>query len=281
MPAGAWLARSCGNPHLIPRSSRTASPNLGFAPLSPSPPRRALPPSLPRAAFLPLVSILFRFVFLLLPFPPQGLESVMGTGVVAGFPVIGLKATLLDGGYHDVDSSVLAFEIAGRAAARKGLRAAQARLMEPVMKVRRARCALRPFAPCSAAGTRSARYIAARRSRPPRALRAVAAMVSHQLRSPPLRPQPPNPPPPTHIQVEVTTPEESMGDVIGDINSRRGMISELLDKRGNVKLVRARVPLSEMFQYARIAPAARRALAPSLCARANPLRTHIPIPILI
>jgi len=107
----------------------------------------------------------------------------MGTGVVAGFPVIGLKATLLDGGYHDVDSSVLAFEIAGRAAARKGLRAAQARLMEPVMKV------------------------------------------------------------------EVTTPEESMGDVIGDINSRRGMVQELLDKKGSIKLVRARVPLSEMFQY--------------------------------
>jgi hypothetical protein len=106
----------------------------------------------------------------------------MGTGVVAGFPVIGLKATLLDGGYHDVDSSVLAFEIAGRAAARKGLRAAQARLMEPVMKV------------------------------------------------------------------EVTTPEESMGDVIGDINSRRGMVQELVDKKGNVKLVRAKVPLSEMFQ---------------------------------
>jgi elongation factor G len=107
----------------------------------------------------------------------------MGTGVVAGFPVIGLKATLIDGSYHDVDSSVLAFEIAGRAAARKGLRAAQARLMEPVMKV------------------------------------------------------------------EVTTPEESMGDVIGDINSRRGVVNELIDKRGGIKIVKCRVPLSEMFQY--------------------------------
>lgn len=111
----------------------------------------------------------------------------MGTGVVAGFPVIGLKATLLDGGYHDVDSSVLAFEIAGRAAARKGLRAAQARLMEPVMKVRRARCALRPFAPCSAAATQSARYFAARRSRPPRAPRAVQAWLT-RLPSPSPRP---------------------------------------------------------------------------------------------
>jgi len=113
----------------------------------------------------------------------KGLESVMGTGVVAGFPVIGLKATLIDGAYHDVDSSVMAFEIAGRAAARKGLRAANARLMEPVMRV------------------------------------------------------------------EVIVPEDYMGDVIGDINSRRGMINELLDKRGNIKLVKAKVPLSEMFQY--------------------------------
>jgi len=118
-----------------------------------------------------------------IPGVAKGLESVMGTGVVAGFPVIGLKATLIDGAYHDVDSSVMAFEIAGRAAARKGLRAANARLMEPVMRV------------------------------------------------------------------EVIVPEDYMGDVIGDINSRRGMINELLDKRGNIKLVKAKVPLSEMFQY--------------------------------
>lgn len=107
----------------------------------------------------------------------------MGSGVVAGFPVIGIKATLLDGAFHDVDSSVMAFEIAGRAAARKGLRAANAKLMEPIMKV------------------------------------------------------------------EVTTPEESMGDVIGDVNSRRGVVQELLDKKGGIKIVKARVPLSEMFQY--------------------------------
>merc|ERR1712220_38688 len=91
---------------------------------------------------------------------------------------IGLKATLIDGAYHDVDSSVMAFEIAGRADARKGLREAGAKLMEPVMKV------------------------------------------------------------------DVTTPEEFMGD----INSRRGMVAELAE-RGNMKVVRAKVPLANMFQY--------------------------------
>ena len=117
-----------------------------------------------------------------IPGVAKGLESVMGNGVLAGFPVIGCKATLLDGAYHDVDSSVMAFEIAGRAAARKGLREAGAKLMEPMMKV------------------------------------------------------------------EVTTPEEYMGDVIGDINSRRGMVAEL-GERGNMKTVRAKVPLANMFQY--------------------------------
>merc|ERR1719327_2627974 len=117
-----------------------------------------------------------------IPGVAKGLESVMGNGVLAGFPVIGCKATLLDGAFHDVDSSVMAFEIAGRAAARKGLQAAGAKLMEPMMKV------------------------------------------------------------------EVTTPEEYMGDVIGDINSRRGMVGEL-GERGNMKTVRAKVPLANMFQY--------------------------------
>jgi len=117
-----------------------------------------------------------------IPGVAKGLESVMGNGVLAGFPVIGCKATLLDGGYHDVDSSVMAFEIAGRACARQGLREAGAKLMEPVMKV------------------------------------------------------------------EVTTPEDYMGDVIGDINSRRGMVAELAE-RGNMKVVRANVPLANMFQY--------------------------------
>jgi len=117
-----------------------------------------------------------------IPGVAKGLESVMGAGVLAGFPVIGCKATLLDGAFHDVDSSVMAFEIAGRQCARKGLREAGAKLMEPMMKV------------------------------------------------------------------EVTTPEEYMGDVIGDINSRRGMVAEL-GERGNMKVVRANVPLANMFQY--------------------------------
>ena len=117
-----------------------------------------------------------------IPGVAKGLESVMSNGVLAGFPVIGCKATLMDGAFHDVDSSVMAFEIAGRQCARKGLREAGAKLMEPMMRV------------------------------------------------------------------EVTTPEEYMGDVIGDINSRRGMVAELAD-RGNMKVVRANVPLANMFQY--------------------------------
>jgi len=117
-----------------------------------------------------------------IPGVAKGLESIRSSGILAGFPVIGCKATLMDGAFHDVDSSVMAFEIAGRAAARKGLREAGAKLMEPIMKV------------------------------------------------------------------EVTTPEESMGDVIGDINSRRGMVEEFTD-RGNMKVVRAKVPLANMFQY--------------------------------
>jgi len=117
-----------------------------------------------------------------IPGVAKGLESIMTNGILAGFPVIGVKATLTDGAFHDVDSSVMAFEIAGRAAARKGLKEAGAKLMEPMMKV------------------------------------------------------------------DVTTPEESMGDVIGDVNSRRGMVVELAE-RGNMKVVRAKVPLANMFQY--------------------------------
>jgi len=117
-----------------------------------------------------------------IPGVSKGIESVLGTGVVAGFPVLGMKATLIDGAYHDVDSSVMAFEIAGRAATREGLRKAKARLMEPLM------------------------------------------------------------------QVDVSTPEEYMGDILGDINSRRGMVGDL-GERGNVKTVSAQVPLANMFQY--------------------------------
>lgn len=64
------------------------------------------------------------------------MESVLSNGVLAGFPVLGMKAVLVDGAFHDVDSSVMAFEIAGRAACREGLRKAGARLMEPIMQVR-------------------------------------------------------------------------------------------------------------------------------------------------
>merc|ERR1719471_1275452 len=117
-----------------------------------------------------------------IPGVQKGIESVLGSGVVAGFPVLGMKAVLLDGAYHDVDSSVMAFEIAGRACAREGLRKAKARLMEPMMKV------------------------------------------------------------------DVSTPEEYMGDVLGDINSRRGLVGDL-GERGNVKTVSAQVPLANMFQY--------------------------------
>eukprot|EP00286_Rhodomonas_abbreviata_P020633 CAMPEP_0181315488 /NCGR_PEP_ID=MMETSP1101-20121128/15407_1 /TAXON_ID=46948 /ORGANISM="Rhodomonas abbreviata, Strain Caron Lab Isolate" /LENGTH=769 /DNA_ID=CAMNT_0023422709 /DNA_START=72 /DNA_END=2381 /DNA_ORIENTATION=+ len=117
-----------------------------------------------------------------IPGVTKGLESVMNNGIVAGFPIIGVKATLVDGAFHDVDSSVLAFEIAARAAFKEGLKKGKARLMEPVMKV------------------------------------------------------------------EVTVPEEHMGDVIGDINSRRGQVGNLGD-RGNMKTVKAFVPLANMFQY--------------------------------
>merc|ERR1712032_374697 len=112
----------------------------------------------------------------------KGIESVLGSGVVAGYPVLGVKATLSDGAFHDVDSSVMAFEIAGRAATREGLRKAKARLMEPLM------------------------------------------------------------------QVDIITPEEYMGDVLGDINSRRGQVGDL-GERGNSKTVSALVPLANMFQY--------------------------------
>jgi elongation factor G len=117
-----------------------------------------------------------------IPGVQKGIESVLGQGVIAGYPVLGMKATLTDGAYHDVDSSVMAFEIAGRAATREGLRKAKARLMEPLM------------------------------------------------------------------QVDVTTPEEYMGDILGDINSRRGLVGEL-GERGNIKIISALVPLANMFQY--------------------------------
>jgi elongation factor G len=112
----------------------------------------------------------------------KGLESSKENGLLAGFPVIDFKATLIDGAYHDVDSSVLAFEIATRAAFRELLEKGDPRLLEPIMKV------------------------------------------------------------------EVVTPEDYLGSVIGDLNSRRGMIQGQ-DMRGNATVVNAMVPLANMFGY--------------------------------
>ncbi len=117
-----------------------------------------------------------------IPGVEKGLESAKDNGLLAGFPVIDFKATLYDGGYHDVDSSVLAFEIASRAAFRELREKGSPKLLEPVMKV------------------------------------------------------------------EVTTPEDYVGDVIGDLNSRRGMIQGT-DQRGNAQVVIAMVPLANMFGY--------------------------------
>jgi elongation factor G len=112
----------------------------------------------------------------------KGLESAKDNGLLAGFPVIDFKATLIDGAYHDVDSSVLAFEIAARAAFRELREKAHPKLLEPIMKV------------------------------------------------------------------EVTTPEDYVGDVIGDLNSRRGQIQGS-DQRGNAQVIIAMVPLANMFGY--------------------------------
>ncbi len=112
----------------------------------------------------------------------KGLTSALDTGVLAGFPVVDVKVTLTDGAYHDVDSSVLAFEIASRAAFKEGMSKAGPVLLEPIMKV------------------------------------------------------------------EVVTPEDYMGDIIGDLNSRRGQVSGM-DQRGNARVVDAMVPLANMFGY--------------------------------
>ena len=117
-----------------------------------------------------------------IPGVEKGIQSVMDSGPLAGFPVIDFKVSLIDGAYHDVDSSVLAFEIAGRAALRDGLRKAGAKLLEPVMKV------------------------------------------------------------------EVVTPEDYTGSIIGDLTSRRGMVTGQ-ETRGNAIVVNAFVPLANMFGY--------------------------------
>ena len=118
-----------------------------------------------------------------IPAVDKGIQEALEAGVVAGYPVQDVKVTLYDGSYHEVDSSEMAFKIAGSMAIKKALRAANPVLLEPIFKV------------------------------------------------------------------EVTTPEEYMGDVIGDLNSRRGQVSGMTD-RNNAKIIDAQVPLAQMFGYA-------------------------------
>ena len=119
-----------------------------------------------------------------IPAVDKGIQEQMQNGVLAGYPVLDVKVTLFDGSYHDVDSSEMAFKIAGSMGFKKGAAEANPVLLEPTMKV------------------------------------------------------------------EVTTPEDWMGDVVGDLNRRRGMIEGMEDGVGGIKIVRAKVPLSEMFGYA-------------------------------
>jgi elongation factor G len=118
-----------------------------------------------------------------IPAVQQGIEEAMQNGVLAGYPVVDLRATLFDGSYHDVDSSEMAFKIAASMALKEAAKKCNPVLLEPIMKV------------------------------------------------------------------EVVVPEEYMGDVMGDINSRRGRV-EGMEARGNAQVIRAKVPLSEMFGYA-------------------------------
>ena len=119
-----------------------------------------------------------------IPAVSKGIEEQMKNGVIAGYPLLGVKATLIDGSYHDVDSNEMAFKIAGSMAMKKGALEANPALLEPMMKV------------------------------------------------------------------EVTTPEENMGDVIGDLNRRRGLVGGMEDGVNGIKVVTAEVPLAEMFGYA-------------------------------
>ena len=113
----------------------------------------------------------------------KGIKDTLEGGVIAGYPVVDIKATLYDGSYHDVDSSELAFNLAGCIAAREGIKRANPIILEPVM------------------------------------------------------------------HLEVTTPEEFMGDIIGDLNSRRGRIEAMEDLMGGAKLIKAIIPLANMFGY--------------------------------
>ncbi|MDN3489142.1 MULTISPECIES: elongation factor G [unclassified Pseudoalteromonas] len=119
-----------------------------------------------------------------IPAVDKGIQEQMAQGVLAGYPLLGVKATLYDGSFHDVDSNEMAFKIAGSLAMKQGALDANPALLEPVMKV------------------------------------------------------------------EVLTPEANMGDVVGDLNRRRGMIEGMEDALGGLKQINAQVPLSEMFGYA-------------------------------
>lgn len=118
-----------------------------------------------------------------IPAVEKGCREALENGVVAGYPLVGVKVTLYDGSYHEVDSSEMAFKIAGSMAMKQGAALCKPAILEPLFKV------------------------------------------------------------------EVTTPEEYMGDIIGDINSRRGMIGGMTDRNG-AKIIDAKIPLSEMFGYA-------------------------------
>ncbi len=118
-----------------------------------------------------------------IPSVDDGIEAALDQGIVAGYPLVDVRATLVDGSSHDVDSSEMAFKIAGSMALQEAARKAGVKLLEPIM------------------------------------------------------------------EVEVTTPDEYMGDVIGDLNSRRGKV-EGMTQRGNSQVIRAQVPMSEMFGYA-------------------------------
>lgn len=120
-----------------------------------------------------------------IPAVQAGIEEAMKNGVLAGFPLVDIKATIVDGSYHDVDSSEMAFKVAGSLALKEAAKKCGATLLEPIMKV------------------------------------------------------------------EVTVPEEYMGDVMGDLNSRRGRI-EGMEARANAQVIRAMVPLSEMFGYSTV-----------------------------
>jgi len=118
-----------------------------------------------------------------IPAVQQGIEEQLQNGVLAGYPILGVKATLYDGSYHDVDSNEMAFKVAGSMAMKQGALDADPQLLEPIMKV------------------------------------------------------------------EVVTPEDFMGDVVGDLNRRRGVVHGMEESPAG-KVIRADVPLAEMFGYA-------------------------------